>query len=503
MAIIIPSKDIYEINNQKVVDNEVDSVEVEVKNASIINDTKNVYTSIEKFVFSTSKSQNSGLAGNGAPTDGDNFYWYANAAYIEETPIYLRRTVKIPKLLNNFAILRLLTGKDDSGNPQIKYSIIGNKYSGVANGHVIIDRLYANKVYFGRVTILEPTNIIKEEKVSYYLDKEVIDVDYNSEGKYGLGHLDVTASIKFEDNETNLIGIKNSANENEEYFSLDIVVLSGIIIQKLKGDEELHFEDVPKSMKLTGEYIKYEPTQVELSFYGDTIGIDLENETVKIGDGQHVYSFNGNELMQKQNEIQYPRYGITLLNVVPMEDEAYIYCTYTHDSNEMDLIDGDIIVYNGELAYAVKKTVNDKDTILIAINPNGEFNKLVGIFSSTIVQRISQNQVQSSYNEIIREWKNGKEVATLSCAVDDYYTHYGVKEIDKSGKTGKMLFSIGDIVVPYIFGANGKEIPMSKYKDGLPKQFKIIKSGVQYAGSPRSEILIQEIPFEKREYGVR
>ena len=32
MAIKIPSKDIYEINNQKVVDNEIDNIEIQQKN---------------------------------------------------------------------------------------------------------------------------------------------------------------------------------------------------------------------------------------------------------------------------------------------------------------------------------------------------------------------------------------------------------------------------------------------------------------------------------------
>ena len=56
-----------------------------------------------------------------------------------------------------------------------------------------------------------------------------------------------------------------------------------------------------------------------------------------------------------------------------------------------------------------------------------------------------------------------------------------------------MTFQIGDIVMPYVFGANKQDKPMSKYKDGSPKMFRVIGVRLYFSGATWQDITIQEL----------
>ena len=55
-----------------------------------------------------------------------------------------------------------------------------------------------------------------------------------------------------------------------------------------------------------------------------------------------------------------------------------------------------------------------------------------------------------------------------------------------------MAFNLYDEVVPYVFGANNQDIPLSTYIDGTPKHFTVQKSKLLYDGCTWQELTLLE-----------
>lgn len=77
------------------------------------------------------------------------------------------------------------------------------------------------------------------------------------------------------------------------------------------------------------------------------------------------------------------------------------------------------------------------------------------------------------------KYENGKENATILCSIFDI-------------EEGKMAFSIGDQVIPMVFGADGRDRPMSRYNDGSPKVFNVVGRKMIYDGAVWQELTLQE-----------
>lgn len=97
-------------------------------------------------------------------------------------------------------------------------------------------------------------------------------------------------------------------------------------------------------------------------------------------------------------------------------------------------------------------------------------------------------------NEVISSWRNGKETATILCSISDYYDYdSGEKLISIDNSTGKMSFKMYDQVIPMVYGADGKDRPMSTYKDGSAKVFQVLGSNIYYDGAVWQELSLQEV----------
>lgn len=96
-------------------------------------------------------------------------------------------------------------------------------------------------------------------------------------------------------------------------------------------------------------------------------------------------------------------------------------------------------------------------------------------------------------DQIIKRYKNGKELVELLCSIDDYYDESGKKVISMDGETDKMHFDIGDEILPRVFGADGKEYPLSRYMDGSPKKFRVVSRKFIYDGAVWQKIIGQEV----------
>jgi hypothetical protein len=105
-----------------------------------------------------------------------------------------------------------------------------------------------------------------------------------------------------------------------------------------------------------------------------------------------------------------------------------------------------------------------------------------------------ENAIESMYGKTRKEYANGKETATILCSVNDYFD-YDTKEkviaIDNS--TNKMSFTIGDEVIPMVYGTDGKDNPMSVYRSGKPKVFEVVGSNIYYDGAVWQELSLLEV----------
>lgn len=95
-------------------------------------------------------------------------------------------------------------------------------------------------------------------------------------------------------------------------------------------------------------------------------------------------------------------------------------------------------------------------------------------------------------NNILAEYSNGKETSTVRCSISDYYDKSGSKEIDIS-RDGEMTFSVGNLVIPMVFGADGVDRPLSLYKDGSAKVFRVVGTKFIYDGAVWQELTLQEV----------
>ena len=174
-----------------------------------------------------------------------------------------------------------------------------------------------------------------------------------------------------------------------------------------------------ESTSVSGTYEEYVPTEVEITIYGNTVGISLtdgsityikdDNGNVVEGVGSKPHSLSGNELLQN----------------------------------------------------------------------NAKTNSIL------TTQELAKN--------ILTQYKKGKETATLLCDINEYYD-YDTNALKISVKNNglPMTFKIGDEVIPMTFSKDKKDVPMSKYKNGNPKVFKIVGVEKIYDGAVWQKLYMQE-----------
>ena len=481
MAIIIPSKNIYEINNQKVVDNEVDNIEVNAK--SVLDVSEYDVTVYEQDIVNEKKTTYEETQS----AWGAWVYYNPHAVVVGLRVLveYRNCDIKIPiKNVQNTAITSINYGSVDE-KPQINVRVYGTKRTGIAKSTCVWQTDYTNNI--GAYSINWDDIFIeniKEERV-----------DFQLQSRFENSYKDTLAGYKIEASAVVNLGAEHVGNygvvqpeKTEDYFIFkNMRIMCGTKTIKLTtslNDED--FITIPPNgttAPMSGEYEEYIPQIVELTFKGDTISIDLQDETVKIGDGQHVYSFEGNELMQS-NPQKMP-YGISIgRQIGSSADSSIRYYLYSHDEFLEDLIEGDILkAENGDTAEAVNFSSYG---LVIKTNANSEFANMSLVPATMIVTRTTKSATTLAYTKVLHEWQSGKEVATIKCAIDKYG-----ENIDPA--TSNMTFHIGDTVIPYVMGADGHDKPMSLYADKTPKEFNVIGKGIIADGEIMQELTLQEI----------
>ena len=100
-------------------------------------------------------------------------------------------------------------------------------------------------------------------------------------------------------------------------------------------------------------------------------------------------------------------------------------------------------------------------------------------------------------NRAYENYKEGIETATIRCSLVDYYNSDGVLEISPTNYSAdnagtRMMFSVGDIVIPHVATPNGDR-PMSSKPDGTPKEFLVTGVTLVSDGAVWQELQLQEV----------
>ena len=392
MTITIPSKNIYGTpSNNKVIKNKIDNVSVGQTvvtpnndyGVTVFNERNSDLSKIE----SVSSDQNYKTMGfsqtGGGVTAITGAMWYALAyqKYMYKNTIY------IPVLQKNKYVSNLSLGVNKEGENNIKVNIYGTVSKGIAtanwqanynqnaegNFDVTIGEISYNQTETSDQNFNIPKNIDKTYSAGMYELKAYLDIS-------NMGNLSTTTAEK-----VTISGI--------DYFKIYIETLCCVRTVSMGGSFVQHYGQ----FSLSGEYEKYTPKYIEITVYGDTIGINLEDGSYSYTIGsQHPYSLNGNELLQ---------------------DSA----TTVYNSNRI-----------------------------------------------TIADHLSRY--------IYAEYKNGKETAVIRCSVPEDLA----------------VFEIGNEVIPMVYGADGADKPMSRYKNGEPKVFSVVGAKFIYDGAVWQELTLQE-----------
>ena len=557
MAIIIPSKHIYNKDNDKIRDNVIDRIEVSAKEALPNNEYETpVYNSqqiVDKTAMKSISTIQRNTVGNVIAYSGMGSGFSCNIASIEVFDIKtIHLSIFIKKIQKNSLVSKIYYEKDNDGNNQIKYSIYGKTNKGACSQSITWsppssawagegEATFSN---YGKISFTEDTIGEEENRIDLYATRS-----YTKEKEYS--NSVVTSNFTPQDvsNVTSFVEL-----EDRYLIEIDFVVSMKVAMLGGFGDT---ITNGGYNTTLVGTYEEYIPTEIEITIYGNTIGIDLTDKTVYIPDenGNKPFSVEGNELMQTSNySVKYKNpISVTIGSELGSSAEFALYELY--GSN---LSVGQILHYSKEEAEVKETPEETGDPYIIRIKSNGVWAKATGKTITAYLSKTGNNAIDENYKKTQNLYKKGKETATILCDIYDNYDiqlevldysllddgnvwcrlnaksvnlindlhgnyiylngiegfvqdvdetelwlfvyFYSSKAVDYlktyeitiSAKLN-LCFKIGDIVIPMVYGANGNDKPMSKYKSGSPKKFKVLGTRIFYDGAVWQELTLQEI----------
>ena len=511
MAILIPSKNIYDKQNPKVRDNVIERIEVGAVEVVPDNEYETpVYNkSFNNFINGERKKKSSEILST--PLGG---YYTLYTVYSGLKLTYCDFSVLIKKLQNNKFISTLLLGAkiDEVGNEtnNITYTIYGKKRIGKILATYYVDLSTIQSKIVGYYTIGTPT-ITNEEQLSISSNYQTDEIKSLFSTTLTTKHPDIThtATITVVNEQTNFktVKAKDYEENNVEYYKLlnndgneTLKILVGVEKISAWGDGKISYSNPTESndyIEQKSNYIQYLPEKIEITIYGNTIGVDLVDKTVYINGetAKKVHSVDGNELMQTSN-IFYEK-GNDLV-----KDTDY-------EIFETEIAGGDLISCNISLKTAYETPVivsylDEYEETRIKIIEIGETNAYItydargSITILSVYETQSKNQLYSQFDKTKKLYSKGKETATIRCSISDYYDYdSGDKVISIDNSVDKMSFKMYDQVIPMVYGADRKDRPMSTYQDGTPKVFQVLGTNIYYDGAVWQELSLQEVDKNK------
>lgn len=492
MAIIIPSKNIYNINNPKIRDNSLNAVTVKQTVVSPHNEfDTNVYNeSFDAKKAATHYTQNpipkdikSNLVGS---TELWQSYNVAVSSIIGSLK-YVQKTIKIPILSDNYYINSLKLGKDENGSPNIKVSHRGTIKKGSAIGDVTLTGLSINNVSVG---VSNPTiNTTEENVLINYASMSPITNPVQLSGS-NIANVSISLAL----GNLSEITTANYVVENGiEYYMLSLSILSNLSIYKISlidsytlyfstntGSNTQTFTDLPVV------YEEYIPDTIEVTFYGNTIGISLDDGSVTYGSGNNPYSLEGNELIQNSAKVN-------------------------NKSLTQHLADNILSQYNkgketATLLCSISDYYDESGTLLIGIPKKQEYSIYAeydnGLGKSTITIYSYGKYYPFDLSVKIEYQRNNGNYGTTEIILASGTTEnsqtlllaqlQSVRVVSVVANV-RMNFKLHDKVIPMINNSDGYDKPLSYYEDGTPKVFDVVGSNIIYDGAVWQELTLQEV----------
>ena len=512
MAILIPSKNIYENQNPKVRDNVIERVEVGAVEVVPNNEYETpVYNSqqiVDKSAMKAMSTIQRNTVGNVISYSGMGSGFSCNIASIEVFDIKtIHLSISIKKIQKNSLVSKIYYEKDNEGNNQIKYSIFGKTNKGTCSQSITwsqpsgvwVGEGEATFSNYGKISFTEDTIGQEENRIDLYST-----FSYTKEKEYS--NSAVTSNFTPQD-----VSNVTSFVELEDMYLIDIDFVVSMKVAKLGGFGDT-ITNGGYNTTLTGTYEEYIPTEIEITVYGNTIGIDLTDKTVYInGETQKkVHSIEGNELMQMSNYIR------TQEEVVEQNPSgwsssivgggvgySYVQIKWTRNNSSRKETLKSKVVYNysfagfddsGEKEVSQIFEIGEREkTIYYGFNRAIATSFYIVEYSILYDRAVQVDFIDSAFKRTMASYSNGKETATIRCSIGDYYDYEGQKIISIDNSTGKMSFKMYDQVIPMVYGADGKDRPMSLYKDGSAKVFQVLGSKIFYDGAVWQELSLQEV----------
>lgn len=463
MAILIPSQNIYNYANKKIIDNAISGVELEV------NKTKNNTNLKDYFNYSFAKSLDvytEGQWGMNTPkTDlpENTEYFWTEYKDISQT---------IYKAWQKFY-----------------FEIIPKKYF----TNVFLDNLFGNMIFSvsqSRIAgDLKNGEWTKNEGISGNIVSEFTLRDKNASGFTMFS----TAIINEEPNSNN---IKNIVQQIENDYrsatlSYSYVYFSEISKEKIKGSFlfPVGVDARAADILQTARY-SYSSSVVIKMKIGE---LEEENIVEKIGDNTN-FSMQSNELMQSSNTYQSSPYSLVFMqNVIKSykngKETATIRCSISdyfsekyERSEHIDSADKrfKVIQEPPNDRYDAPPNYGIFETKYIIINIVSFDGKSISGDEQIVVEQISETKLKIYFNQA----GANIDYVDLRLEVQD--------AILINNSAGRMSFKLYDQVIPMVYGANGKDRPMATYQNGSPKVFQVLGSKIFYDGAVWQELYLQE-----------
>jgi hypothetical protein len=504
MAIIIPSKNIYEIDNQKVRNNVVDNVTVDQTIVKPNNeyDVPVYNETFYEFGLEDVDKIKEELKTDLKLTPSNNDIYGASDAFSACSYVAYNSYKKssfilyFPLAENNKYIKKIYTGKDDDGEPKIKYSLYGDLYEGVASSIFTSSQGDVFGVNIQPITYGEPKI---SRQVILDIPSEIQHIKEMTYGSFDPKQSIAEAKVYFE-NEGLIYSPKvEVVLTDKEYYKVEIDFYSSVRTVVMEGEYLDLWGGEKPNVSMVGNYKTYIPNEIQITINGDSIGIDLTDGSVKVGSGNKPYSLSGNELLQDSGKVEgtnlAEHLGNNVLNQYGKGKEtAVLLCDINKYYDESDTL---AISPNAPITFTIN--VDAKTEVTYKLENDG---LRYATFTTTIDSPLDEdlNVIistidQNGYTEEIRnDIPIGSMSSTIKVINVYEYTNISTKAYYTKQEVApnKKTFNIGDEVIPMVFSASGSDIPMSKYQNGNAKTFTVVGRDIIYDGAVWQKLYLQE-----------
>lgn len=508
MPIVIPSKNIYSMENKKVISNQIDALEITTINASEVFEEN--HSLFESSIIPTN------IVSNEMKTDFDSGFYQTSASnIISESACYAELQTKY---LKDYTIQIPKTRKD------------GSFVESVENPKIIIN-------YLSREEKISVSNVTKdgaditdrwlvsessESKESNDFPEPTISTGRVPQGGNGSSSVEI-----IEENETNI----GSIEDDGDSYSLTIhSLLVGLYTLEAGYAYQQAVDGINRNGN--GTIKTYEPVSIEINLNGSIRKLDISENVIKLGGvGENTVNISRNSLIQTQNYFngvmttisqhgvpssQYDAYeGKYSVDGIPSDDEFKMFQRFSPYDGGDELGEDVCVIYiNNINQFGIEKIYSPTclvswengsaiGTVQYTNNGDGNLNFLairyVGNADSMVYEKTFSiettftNAVKHNYQKTISDYKNGKDKIVILCSIGEYYDEQGNKVVSTVDQGKNMVIGNGEKVIVMAYNGNGEDVPVATKENEKPVVFRVIKTKYVYDGAVFQELTLQEV----------